>query len=255
MDISYDQIAADYAAHRNVHAAVLQRLIEFPPITSESHVLEVGCGTGNYIGAIESVANAKCFGLEPSVVMLEIARKKLTLVSWLQGSAQGMPYPMESFDFIFSVDVIHHVRDRQAFFNEAFRVLRPQGWFATVTDSEDIIRRRMPLSHYFPETVEVELQRYPKDSEIRELLSKQGFDEISEEVVEFPYSLSDSAAFERKAFSSLHLISENDFAGGLRRMKEDLKKGPIPCVLRYAIYWGHKPQPVSTASVNVNVKP
>ena len=240
MNISYDEIAADYAAHRTVHPAVLQRLIEFPAITPESHVLEVGCGTGNYIGAIESVANAKCFGLEPSPVMLEIARKKLTLVSWLQDSAEEMPYPMESFDFIFSVDVIHHVWDRQAFFSEAFRVLRPRGWFATVTDSEDIIRRRMPLSHYFPETVEVELERYPKDGEIRQLLSKQSFGHISEELVEFPYSLSDTTAFERKAFSSLHLISENAFAEGLRRMKEDLKKGPVSCISRYVIYWGRK---------------
>jgi len=240
MNISYDQIAADYAAHRRVHPEMLRRLIEFPRLTSQSQVLEVGCGTGNYIGAIASATSAKCFGLEPSSAMLESARKKAAAVSWSQGSAEALPYPDGSFDFIFSVDVIHHVRDRPAFFKEAFRVLKRGGWFATGTDSEKIIRQRMPLAHYFPETVAVELQRYPKDGEIKRLLAAQHFDRISEDLVEFTYLLSDATAFERKAFSSLHLISESAFNHGLGRLKEDLKKGPVSCISKYVIYWGQK---------------
>ncbi len=149
MNISYNKIAADYAAHRNVHPALLQKLIEFPRISSESKILEVGCGTGNYIGAIGSMAKGKFFGLDPSPAMLEKAREKSAFVSWLQGSAEAMPYPPGSFDFIFSVDVIHHVRDRQAFFKGAFRILKHGAWFATATDSEEIIRRRMPRLSLF----------------------------------------------------------------------------------------------------------
>lgn len=240
MNISYDEIAADYAAHRTVHPALLQRLLEFPRISPELNVLEVGCGTGNYIGAIGAMAKGKFFGLDPSTAMLEKARKKSAFVSWSQGSAEAMPYPAGSFDFIYSVDVIHHVRNRQAFFREAFRVLKHGGCFATATDSEEIIRRRMPLAHYFPEIIEKELERYPKDGEISELLTKEHFSQISEDFVEHTYLLSDSAAYERKAFSSLHLISEAAFAKGLDRMKQDLKKGPISCISRYVIYWGQK---------------
>lgn len=240
MNISYDKIAADYAAHRHVHPEMLRRLIEFPHLTSESQVLEVGCGTGNYISAIALAISARCFGLEPSSAMLESSRKKTAAVSWSQGSAEALPYPEGAFDLVFSVDVIHHIQNRPAYFDEAFRVLKRGGWFATGTDAEKIIRERIPLSHYFPETVEAELKRYPKDGEIQRLLATEHFDHVSEEIVEFAYLLSDAAAFERKAFSSLHLISENAFNHGLGRLKEDLKKGPVSCISRYVIHWGQK---------------
>lgn len=238
--LSYDQIASDYATHRSIHPTLLRRLVEFPHLTSETRVLEVGCGTGNYISAIESATSAKCFGLDPSAGMLEKATARSGMVSLTQGSAEALPYSESSFDFIFSVDVIHHVRDRRASFAEAFRALKPGGWLATGTDSEKIIRERVPLSHYFPETVEAELARYPKDGEVRQLLLAQGFKEISEEIVEFSYPLSDATAFERKVFSSLRLISEEAFERGLARLKRDLEKGPINCVSRYVIHWGHK---------------
>jgi ubiquinone/menaquinone biosynthesis C-methylase UbiE len=240
VNISYDTIAADYAIHRNVQPNLLRKLIEFPRIASSSRVLEVGCGTGNYISSIASLTSAKCFGIEPSSGMLEEARKKAAPISWSQGTAEALPYPDGSFDFIFSADVIHHVRDRLAFFKEAFRVLAHGGWFATATDSEKTIRRRMPLSHYFPETIDPELCRYPKEHEIQQLLASQGFDRISDELIEFAYSLSDSVPFERKAFSCLHLISEDAFARGFKRLKQDLEAGPIPCISRCVIYWGHK---------------
>jgi ubiquinone/menaquinone biosynthesis C-methylase UbiE len=240
MTISYDEIASDYAVHRSVHPGLLRRLVEFPLLGPESRVLEVGCGTGNYIRAIASATSANCFGLDPSAGMLEKARKGASSLTLSQGSGEGLPHPDGSFNFIFSVDVIHHVRDRRAFFAEAFRALRPGGWLATGTDSEKIIRERMPLSCYFPETVEAELGRYPKDGEIPRLLQAQNFAGIFEDFVEFSYSLSDSTAFERKAFSSLRLISDDAFAKGLNRMKDDLKRGPISCVSRYVIHWGQK---------------
>jgi ubiquinone/menaquinone biosynthesis C-methylase UbiE len=240
VNISYDTIAADYAIHRSVQPDLLRKLIEFPRIVSSSRVLEIGCGTGNYISSIESLTSARCFGIEPSSGMLEEARKKAAPISWSQGTAEALPYPDDSFDFIFSVNVIHHVRDRLAFFKDAFRVLAHGGWFATATDSGKTIRRRMPLSHYFPETIEPELRRYPKEREIQQLFASQGFDRISDELIEFAYSLSDSAPFERKAFSCLHLISEDAFARGLKRLKQDLEAGPIPCISRCVIYWGHK---------------
>ena len=236
----FDAIAADYAIHRSIHPKLLQRLIESPGLRPSSRVLEVGCGTGNYITSIAARTPSRCFGLEPSRSMLSAARQKTASVSWSQGRAESLPYPDGSFEFVFSVDVIHHVQDRPAFFREALRVLADGGWFATATDSEESIRRRMPLAHYFPEMVEPELRRYPKRGEIPELLASAGFGRISEELVEFVYDLSDVTAIERKTFTSLHLISEEAFVRGLSRLKQDLEAGPIACVSRSVIYWAGK---------------
>ncbi|MGH7940307.1 MAG: class I SAM-dependent methyltransferase [Limisphaerales bacterium] len=149
MSISYDEIASDYAAHRHIHPALLRRLIEFPGLNSQSRVLEAGCGTGNYIGTIASATSAKCFGLDPSEAMLEKAAGMAAL-HLAQGTAEALPYSDGGFDFIFSVDVIHHVRDRSAFFAKAFRVLKSGGWLATGTDSEKNNSRAFAVVLLFP---------------------------------------------------------------------------------------------------------
>jgi hypothetical protein len=48
-------------------------------------------------------------------------------------------------------------------------------------------------------------------------------------------------AFRDKAYSSLHLISEEAFRAGLERMREDLERGPVPGVNRYTIVVARKP--------------
>lgn len=241
MAIAYDTIAADYETHRKVHPVLLRRLIELCAASSASRVLEVGCGTGNYITSLAAACPARCSGLDPSPKMLAVARRKAGTIAWIQGWAESPPFADGSFDFIFSVDVIHHVQDRPAFFKEAFRVLAAGGWFLTVTDNEEIIRHRVPLSRYFPETVEAELGRYPRPGEISQLLRDSGFEQHVEEMVAFTYALSDSIAFERKAFSSLHLISAEAFERGSGRLRRDLQNGPICCNSTYIIYRGFKP--------------
>ena len=240
MSISYDAIAADYAIHRSVHPHLLRKLAEYCDAPSSSRVLEVGCGTGNYVVSLAAVTSAHCAGLEPSSKMLDAARQKAAPVSWFQGSAESLPFSDGSFGFVYSVDVIHHVQDRAASFREAFRVLTGGGWLVTATDTEETIRKRV-LSHYFPESIEPELHRYPKHGEIPRLLSSSGFQEIGDEMVEFGYDLSDSTPFERKTFSCLYLVSEDAFDRGLAHLKRDLQAGPVRCVSRYVVYRGRKP--------------
>jgi len=59
-------------------------------------------------------------------------------------------------------------------------------------------------------------------------------------MVESAYDLSDSAPFERKTHSCLHLISDDAFDRGLARLKNALRSGPIRCVSSYVIYRGRK---------------
>jgi SAM-dependent methyltransferase len=93
--------------------------------------------------------------------MLAEALRRSTPVQFSHGRAEKLDFPAESFDLLFSVDVVHHITDCAQAFREAWRVLRPGGRFCIVTDSEDIVRNRQPLSVYFPETIALELSRYP----------------------------------------------------------------------------------------------
>ena len=258
--VDYDRIAQEYARHRQVHPGVLQSLCQAMQSLSgaRARVLEVGCGTGNYILALHALLRCACWGIDPSAEMLAVARRegwqgkerregkegreggKAEAVQFLPGQAEHLGFPPETFDLVFSVDVIHHVGDHARYLCEAYRALKTGGQVCTVTDSEWVIRHRQPLATYFPETVEVELARYPRIAVLREMMAQAGFGEITEDTVEHPYPLTDIQAYRDKAYSALHLISEEAFQKGIARMERDLCVGPIPCVSRYILLWGKK---------------
>jgi ubiquinone/menaquinone biosynthesis C-methylase UbiE len=238
--INYDRIAQEYARHRQVHPEVLRGLLVESGIDRQSSVLEVGCGSGNYILAVLSAVGCSCWGIDPSPEMLAQATARPGSVTFLVGRAESLPFRPEFFDLVFSVDVIHHLEDITAYFREVQRVLRPGGHLCTVTDSEWIIRHREPLAVYFPETVSADLARYPRLKALEDMMVKAAFGGISERTVEFPYLLRDTRAYRDRAFSSLHLIGEEAWRRGLARMERDLQPGPIRCVSRYVLLSGSK---------------
>jgi ubiquinone/menaquinone biosynthesis C-methylase UbiE len=238
--IDYDHLAAEYARHRTVHPEVLKSLASTGTVGRGARVLDVGCGTGNYIIPLELLTGCAGWGIDPSEQMLARARERSGTVTFLPGKAERLEFPDDFFDLVFSVDVIHHMGDRPAYFAEAFRVLETRGRVCTVTDSERIIRCRRPMAVYFPETIDVELHRYPRMTDLREEMGRAGFAGISQETVEFAFQLTDAGAYRDKAFSSLHVIPQEAFERGLARMEQDLRAGPVPCLSRYVLLWGTK---------------
>jgi ubiquinone/menaquinone biosynthesis C-methylase UbiE len=114
-----------------------------------------------------------CLGIDPSNEMLSCASAQSRNVAWRKGRAENLCIENDSIDVVFSVDVIHHVTDRVAYFSQAFQILKSGGKLCTVTDSDWIIRQRA-LSHYFPETIPIELQRYPAINDLRRWCMRLG---------------------------------------------------------------------------------
>jgi ubiquinone/menaquinone biosynthesis C-methylase UbiE len=238
LPLDYDQLAAEYARHRQVHPGVLQALCQ---AAHEGHnVLEVGCGTGNYIRALHAQTGCTCWGIDPSAEMLARAKERAPTIRFSLGTAGRLDTPNDSLDLVYSVDVIHHVQDRLAYIQEAYRALTTGGQIYTATDSEWIIRHREPLSTYFPETVQAELARYPRIAHLCAFYHQAGFAQIDKLVVEFRTPLADIQAYRDRAYSSLHLIPEDAFQRGIAQMERDLGNGPIPYVSRYTLLWGSK---------------
>jgi ubiquinone/menaquinone biosynthesis C-methylase UbiE len=239
--IDYDGRAAEFARHRRVHPGVLQRLLGSGLFGPETRVLDVGCGTGNYAAALTAATSCRISGVDPSRRMLDSAREAAQWDSLQQSSAESLPLTDKAFDVVMSTDVIHHVRDRHAYFREAARVLRPGGQFVTVTDSHDDIPRRRPLASHFPETVPIELERYPSVPRLVEEMADAGF--VAPQILQASrdYELDDIQAYRDRAFSSLLLIGEEAFRRGISRLQADLARGPIPCVSLYTMVWAQAP--------------
>jgi len=246
--VNYDQAAGEYAAHRQVHPGVFRELCERGALSSGSTILEVGCGTGNYARALVARFGCAACGIDPSEGMLARACARSAGIPWLLGRAEQLAFAGGTFDLVFSVDVIHHVADKPAFYREAARVLRPGGRLCTATDSAEIIRRREILSGYFPETVEKELARYPRLAQLESWMLEADLGGPSTKLraglevvtVEAPYEIASAQPFRDKAYSALHLISEDAWQAGLERLERDLARGPVRGVSRYACVWGQR---------------
>lgn len=178
-------------------------------------------------------------GIDPARRMLAQARfnDRECTVPFLQRTAERLPFANAALDFVFSVDVIHHVGDRPAYFREAFRVLRPSGRTCTVTDSAADIRGRVPLSSHVPERIPVELARYPAIGTLTAELAAAGFRDIATAGVARAYALTESTAYRNLAFSSLHLISREAVSSGLARLPAALARGPVAANSRYTLVW------------------
>jgi SAM-dependent methyltransferase len=235
--LDYDGRVEEFARHRKVHPEVLRQLLGTGFFAPDTRVLDVGCGTGNYAAALTEATGCRVFGVDPSQRMLDWARDAAPWESLAQSSAENLPFTDDAFDVVMSTDVIHHVGDRDAYFREAARVLRPAGHLVTVTDSHDTIPRRRPLSSHFPETVAVELQRYPPVPRLLEEMARAGFVESRQVEVSREYDLDDIQAYRDRAFSSLLLIDDEAFRCGIERLETDLARGTIPSVSLYTMIW------------------
>jgi SAM-dependent methyltransferase len=239
--MTYDQeTASDYAKLRVIHRPLLAALISGSGIQAKSRVLELGCGTGNYIRAIQSQTACSGCGTDPSRDMLSRARSQGPDITWVRAPAESPGLMNVQFDFIFSVDAVHHFHDRVRVFRESHRLLSAQGVVCIATDSEDIIRNRTPLSTYWPETIEIELNRYPRIEMLEAELRDSGFVTLRQEMVCSSSWLTDLSAYKAKAFSCLRLLSEDSYRRGLKGLEADLAKGPVLSVSRYLLLWASR---------------
>ncbi len=237
----YDEEAAsDYVKLRTIHRPLLTVLTSGAGIHKGSKVLEIGCGTGNYICALQTQTGCVAWGLDPSRDMLSQARSQGPDVTWTCAPAENTGLNNIQFDFVFSVDAVHHFQDRVHVFSEINRLLSETGTICIATDSEEIIRSRTPLSLYWPETIEIELARYPRMETLETELRDTGFVDLRQEEVRAVYELSDLTPCRAKVFSCLRLLSEETFQRGLERLKKDVRNRPISSVSRYHLLWAKR---------------
>ena len=105
-------------------------------IKNDLSVLDVGCGFGGTVAHInEHYTGMKLVGLNLDERQLVRARERVlpladNTVQFQQGNACALPYPDESYDVVLAVECIFHFPDREQFFKEAWRVLKPGGYLA-----------------------------------------------------------------------------------------------------------------------------
>ncbi|HEX8096537.1 MAG TPA: class I SAM-dependent methyltransferase [Pyrinomonadaceae bacterium] len=112
-------------------------------------VLEIGCGLGTD-GAEFARAGADYTGVDLTDAAVGLARRNFEL-SGLKGTfrtadAEGLDFPDESFDLVYSHGVLHHTPDAEAAVREARRVLRVGGRAVVMLYHRDSYNYRVNIS-------------------------------------------------------------------------------------------------------------
>lgn len=225
----YDEYASTYAWARSAVPWVLERLQVFiSHVPRGAAVLEIGCGTGNYIGELSGrQAQLRPVGLDRSKPMLDQALSAAPQASYVAADAAvDFPFADQAFSFEFAVDVIQHIDDLRRFFTEAHRVLEASGSLIVVTDSEATLRRRS-LTVHFPEILPTELIRYPALSLLHREAAWAGFQLVSHTpaVGEIPLNADFMERLEAKCSSAMRLMSPADHAAGMARVRAARARG------------------------------
>jgi demethylmenaquinone methyltransferase/2-methoxy-6-polyprenyl-1,4-benzoquinol methylase len=98
-----------------------------------TQVTDVATGTGDLLiywkeqAAKNGVTIQKYVGIDPSVGMLEVAKKKVNFAQFIEGKAQTLPIEDKSTDVISISYGIRNVVDRVEALEEFYRALKPGG--------------------------------------------------------------------------------------------------------------------------------
>ena len=216
--MDYDTAADAYRDTRWALPWIIEPLTgELTTRGREQAVLDIGCGTGDYIAAL-TVRHPGCkfSGFDLSERMADIARQRCPEASIRVGDAnQRFPIPDDTVDVLICVNVLHHLTAYDRFFIESRRVGRPGSVLILVTDSrEDILGRS--LAKLFPETVPLNLARYPAIEELVRTASAAGLVQIGVEAVsgEIDFDARFMATIERRGISELRLIGKTPISAG-----------------------------------------
>lgn len=99
------------------------------------NVLDIGAGQGV---ASPIAVGKKYVGVEPSKVLVERAKEKYPDAGeFVLGDAYHLPFPANSFDAVFSINVWFHLEKLEAAAKEMARILRPGGKFLLINPNPD----------------------------------------------------------------------------------------------------------------------
>ncbi len=94
--------------------------------------LEVGCGGGIMCEEIARIG-FNTVGIDPSEPSIKTATEHAIesglKVNYVNGTGEALPFDDNSFDVVFSCDVLEHVQDLPVVISEISRVLKPEGVF------------------------------------------------------------------------------------------------------------------------------
>lgn len=210
----YDDIRLDSESDFNMTIKMILKNIHQDVI----NFLDIGCGTGRYGQALVQ-CGFNVEGIDKSSSQIEQAKK---IIKARQRNVIDLPYMDDSFDACIMIMMIHHLsaKERKLAFNEIFRVLKEKGVLIIKTASHEDLKYRIS-SRFFPEALDIDLNRYPNIKTLENELSK--FKNIQTEKIISVSSFNKKEMVRKLSMrrtSNLGMLSEEELRKGIARFEE-----------------------------------
>lgn len=209
----YNQNASTYDAlhggDRNPeHIRALELAWPFFERLRPSSFVEVGCGTGRSIEWVRSrMPDAKLIGIDPSIELLAIAKRRHQSVDFVIGNGERLPVGDGFADVVIATGIMHHVDSPSKVISEMFRVAK---MLVVISDHNNFAfggqrTRRLRLLLYA-------MGLLPLITYVKQGFKRQGYTE--EDGWWYPYSLLNN-------FDELSRLSSELFVAPTRRATPD----------------------------------
>jgi len=196
---------------------------------TEFRVLDVGCGTANYL-SVQELAFRDCkvawHGIDPSTEMLSIANSK-TQATLIQGRAEHLPFRSHTYDYIVLNFSFHHFVDKRSSVNEIVRVLKKES-VVRMFSIEPSKCDNWWIYQMFPGTLDADLERFWTKSEIESAFGAYDI-EISTKLRQFSRDLPISVLCEsakNRDISELSNMEDTAYLSNLRKLEYKCKENP-----------------------------
>jgi SAM-dependent methyltransferase len=129
---NYDDLDSSESLRKKAHQGVFARLLDeqVPPRT---HILEVGCGTGQLSNFLGMTWGRTVFGSDLCLNSLRLAnnfrqQQRIEGVAFLQMNLFKPAFKANSFDYVISNGVLHHTGDPYGGFQAIGELVKPGGY-------------------------------------------------------------------------------------------------------------------------------
>jgi ubiquinone/menaquinone biosynthesis C-methylase UbiE len=171
-------------------AMATRQLAEFAGLKPGERVIDLGSGIGGPSRLLAAEFGCDVTGVDLTPEFVDAARvltEKCGLSATCRfeaGDATALPFEDTSFDAAWTQHVVMNIRERQAFYNEAFRVLKPGGRLAFF----DLLSgdAKKPLDFPLPWARTPDISFLYTSGETRAFLTAAGFEEAAWQQVPFP---------------------------------------------------------------------
>ena len=149
---SYTEEQIDLSLQKRIDQRV-EEILQY--VYPADKILELGCGKGLLAARLNQKVHAEIHGIDISSSGVLLA-KKLGIKAIKADLNRTLPYKNNTFDVIFSDQLLEHIYDTDNLINEMYRILKPGGVAVTITPNLSFwLNRILFLFGFYPIFLEV----------------------------------------------------------------------------------------------------